>query len=168
MEVKVTNQTICFSGVLDEAVTVQFLEAQLIPLISKLDAPFRVDFSSVQRSNSVGLLAWFRFVQSFQSTVLYVNTPVWMVEQFNFTDLLNPKNTIHSFHAPFYCQESDQYETKILTVGKDIELTEDYSSISLEYSNPVGQVFEPDFEPSEYFHFLSRLWKQAVSKRTVA
>jgi hypothetical protein len=159
VQVKIKQHCVLFEGVLDESCPSETIELAMAPALAKLgaDQKVQVDFSGVTRSNSVGLLNWFKVTQRFPAPIDYINAPIWLVEQFNFVTTLNSKNTVTSFKAPFYCQAEDNYETITLEIGKDLQISESYTDVKFQINSKKGNLLEPDFDPEEYLYFLTRI-----------
>ncbi len=157
MQSELNASTVTFKGVLDEKSSiVSIRESVEKALANSADGSVRLDFGNVRRANSIGILAWAKFVDSSTFKFIYVNAPKWLVEQFNLCGLLKIDSKVESFQAPFYCGEDDKHEVVTLVVGRDVPLQEDYSSFEIVCTGTDGSRLEADFEPAEYFCFLSR------------
>jgi len=86
---------------------------------------------------------------------IYIKVPRWLVEQFNISDFLNENCSVQSIEANFYCPQNDTHENVVLILNKDIPILEDYNDFKLVLKNKDGLDLEMDFEPSEYFYFIS-------------
>ena len=157
MEVHGTDNALVFRGVLDEKCPIDLIEEALQKAAQKLATNSRValDFSNVKRANSCGILAWFKLTEQLVLPISYINVPVWLVEQFGFTDFAKSNAVVESVFAPFYCPEKDVHELFLLRIGIDVPFQDNYLNWALERKNAEGWTFEPDFEPDQYFRFLA-------------
>ena len=156
MEAVVQNTTVEFSGLLNEDSSSQVIQNALKEALkNSTDKVIYIDFSRVKRANSCGILTWYKILESLQGTFIYIKVPRWLVEQFNISDFLNDNATVQSIEANFYCPQNDTHENLLLTLGKDVPILEDYSDFSLSFKNKDGLPLEMDFEPTEYFFFIS-------------
>ncbi|KAB8028052.1 hypothetical protein [Fluviispira multicolorata] len=157
MEVVVNNTTVEFSGLLNEESSVDLIKQGLEQAIKNSAAKKEVnlDFSKVKRANSCGILAWYKILENFDCSFIYVNAPRWLVEQFNISDFLSEKTTVSSIYANFYCPSNDTHEVLLLNIGKEIPILDNYDEFNLVLKNKEGFDLEIDFEPSEYFYFIS-------------
>lgn len=157
MDVLVKDKTVEFAGFLNEQspIETQIRAAILHAGRGLAGGPVRLDFSRVKRGNSCGVLAWFKLIDQIPFPMVYVSVPIWLVEQLNFIDALPPNVMIESIQAPFYCPELDNHETLTLELGRDIPIQDDYEDFAFVCTNAQGQTLEPDFEPGEYFHFIT-------------
>jgi len=166
MQVRNEGHTVFFSGVLNEHVDLNNTEAALLAAQQSLtDKQKRVclDLSQVSRANSSGLLQWLRLMKKIQTPLCYVRTPVWLVEQFNMIDeFFDGDVSVESIYAHFYSPENDSSETRLLTLGTDVPILENYRNYN---ASSEGSQLEPDFDERSYFHFISRhLYKSAPAE----
>jgi anti-anti-sigma regulatory factor len=156
MEVAVKNNTIEFSGILNEDSSIDKIKEGLQKALSNANnKSIFVDFSNVKRANSCGILAWYKILETLDGKFIYINVPLWLVEQFNISDFLGENTDVKSIEANFYCPQNDSHENLFLEIGKDIPVLQDYSSYSMTLKNKDGMELEMDFEPNEYFYFIS-------------
>ncbi len=156
MDVVVKKNTVEFSGLLNEDSSSQTIQEALeIALKNSIDKFVNLDFSRVKRANSCGILAWYRILEPLEGKFIYINVPRWLVEQFNISDFLNEKTEVKSIEANFYCPENDTHENIILELSKDIPILDNYENFNIVLKNKEGLDLEMDFEPSEYFYFLT-------------
>ena len=157
MEVVVNNATIEFSGLLNEESSIDNIKKGLEQAFANSkDKVVRLDFSKVKRANSCGILAWYKILDGFKDgTCIYINVPRWLVEQFNISDFLSDKTLVESIQANFYCPSNDTHETLLLTLGKEIPILDNYDDFNLIMKSKDGLDLEIDFEPNEYFYFIS-------------
>jgi hypothetical protein len=158
MQSDLSGATIVFKGVLDENASMTSVRGLVEKaLANSSDGAVRLDFGNVKRANSIGILAWAKFVDSTAFRFVYVNAPKWLVEQFNLCGLLKTDGKVESFQAPFYNCDNDKHEDVTLVVGKDVPVQDDYSSFEIVCTAADGTKLEADFEPAEYLNFLSRM-----------
>lgn len=157
MEVAVNDTTIEFSGLLNEESSMEVIKNGLVQAFkNSKDKVVRLDFSRVKRANSCGILAWYKILENFNDGIfVYVNVPRWLVEQFNISDFLSDKTRVESIQANFYCPSNDTHETLLLTLGKEIPILDNYDQFNLVLKNKDGLDLEIDFEPNEYFYFIT-------------
>lgn len=160
MQVRNDGYTVFFSGILNEHVDLNSTESAIHAARQSLsDTQTRVclDFSQVSRANSSGLLQWLRLMKKIQIPLCYVRTPVWLVEQFNMIDeFFDGDVSVESIYAHFYYPETDSSETRLLTLGTDIPILENYRNFSTSSALTDAGQLEPDFDERSYFHFISR------------
>ncbi|MEY2988651.1 MAG: hypothetical protein RJB13_2172 [Pseudomonadota bacterium] len=166
MQVRNDGCTVFFSGILNEHVDLNNTEAVLHAAQQALtDQQPRVclDLSQVSRANSSGLLQWLRLMKKTHIPLCYVRTPVWLVEQFNMIDeFFDGDVSVESIYAHFYSPENDTSETRLLNLGTDVPILENYRNYS---ATSEDSKLEPDFDERSYFHFISRhLYKATQSK----
>lgn len=156
MEIAVREHTLEFSGTLSEDSRMDPVRDAILALSARRPGHrVRLDFSAVKRANSCGILAWFKLIEEIKVPTAYVRAPVWLVEQFNYSDFLRNDAIVESLLAPFYSPESDTHEIVVLTIGKDLPILKDYSGFEIHPVNTRGETLEADFEPEEYFNFLA-------------
>jgi hypothetical protein len=157
MEFTIKNNTVEFGGCLDERSSLDQLLRGLQQAASGANGgKVRVDFSKVKKANSIGILSWAKVIDTAKMALVYVAAPEWLVEQFNLSDLLRYGSVVESVQAPFYCADTDSREMVTLVIGKDIPLQKEYNSLQLQKQSQTGALLEADFEPYEYFHFITR------------
>ena len=145
-------------GVLDEHSDMDAV-ANLIEEYDKANPgqPIQVDFSEVDRANSCGIFEWLKVVLHSKASMHYVNTPVWLILQMNMNDeFLLENNLVSSLIAPFYSQEEDRNQEITLTVGKDVPILSSYEDYRFPDVTIQGVIFEPDFDPEDFFDFIAR------------
>jgi hypothetical protein len=157
MQSEVSGSTVVFKGVLDEKSSMTSVKEVIEKaMVSSPEGAVRLDFGNVRRANSIGILAWAKFVDACSFKFVYVNAPKWLVEQFNLCGLLKTDSKVESFQAPFYSGDLDKHEVLTLVVGRDVPVQSDYSSFEIVCTGTDGTRLEADFEPAEYFNFLAR------------
>lgn len=118
----------------------------------------KLDFSQVTRANSSGIVIWLRFFEKIEDHFNYVNTPVWLVNQFNMiSDFLGKSSIVSDFQAPFFCEATEGSLNLKFFPGDDLPLLETYRDYDVPNRIIDGKEFEPDFEPSAYFDFLTKI-----------
>lgn len=158
MLVKQDGSLVSLEGILNEHVDLQVVEAA-ISEASRTDKTSLVslDLSKVNRANSSGLLQWLRMTKRLKCGLKYINTPVWLVEQFNMIDeFFDGKISVESIFAHFYCPDTDSSETHLLKLGADVPIREQYKDFQLKMTSADGKSLEPDFDERSYFHFIAR------------
>ena len=86
--------------------------------------------------------------------------PLWLVEQFNISDFLGKNTSVKSIEANFYCPQNDTHENIFLEIGKEIPVLESYDNFVININNKDGLKLEMDFEPTEYFYFISSRYEK--------
>jgi hypothetical protein len=157
MKVNIVDGRFIFEGVMDEGFSPSALEQALqAALEGRLAPPFALDFSQVSRANSNGILIFLRFLAKAEHQFKYVNAPEWLVNQFNLISGYFVNNSyVESLFAPYFSAKNGKYIQKLLVIGKDIPLLEDYSKMALPELEIDGLNFEIDFYPEQYFQFIS-------------
>lgn len=157
MEVKVEGNEVRFSGVLDEGIAQDVIESVLKEAQKNCkDQRILVDYSEVKRANSCGILTWLQVTSMGSYPITYVNVPVWLIAQFNMIEeFMMGDITISSIQAPFYCPDTDETTILTLKVGEDIPVQEQYDDFEFPVQTIDGKEYEPDFEPSDYFLFIT-------------
>lgn len=167
MLVKQEGQLVSLEGILNEHVDLQVVESAVVEASkSAKGGAVSLDLSKVNRANSSGLLQWLRMTKRLKCPLNYVNTPVWLVEQFNMIDeFFDGKISVESIFAHFYCPDTDTSETHLLKVGVEVPIQDQYKSFHLKVTSADGKLLEPDFDERSYFHFIARhLSKDAAAK----
>ncbi|MFZ9519089.1 MAG: hypothetical protein ACO3A4_01295 [Silvanigrellaceae bacterium] len=167
MLVKQEGQLVSLEGILNEHVDLQIVESAVIDASKAAKGKaVSLDLSKVNRANSSGLLQWLRMTKRLKCALNYVNTPVWLVEQFNMIDeFFDGQISVESIYAHFYCPETDSSETHLLKLGVEVPIQEQYKTFQLKVTSTNGQSLEPDFDERSYFHFIARhLAKNAEQK----
>ena len=158
MQVRVENNLVEFSGYLSEKSDAEAIKNGLMQAASSSsDGCVRIDFSKVEKANSVGILTYLKTFLSLNITVVYERVPIWLVEQFNVIDeFLTGNVVVASLYAQFYCPETNRSTSKLLHVGKEIPIQKDYGDFDPTTKDEAGNSLEPDFDPASYFYFLSQ------------
>lgn len=156
MNILVSGSTIEFSGLLNEESSVEAIDSALKQALDHSPTRvLRLDFSKVKRANSYGILTWYNTIENLEGVFIYFNTPRWLVEQFNISNFLNSNSRVESIQAQFYCPQNDSHETVLLFLGSDLPIQNNYDNFKLNLKNKLGFELEMDFEPSEYFYFIT-------------
>jgi hypothetical protein len=157
MEFRLSGASIQFSGVLDERTSMTGVRDVVErALASSSDGVVSLNFGEVKRANSLGILAWAKFIEASDYRFSYVEAPEWLVEQFNLCGLLKQGSSVESLQAPFYCPDDDSHETITLVIGRDVPIQSDYSTLEILRKTAEGLTLEPDFDPPEFLNFLAR------------
>jgi hypothetical protein len=152
MKPEILNGVIRFSGTLNEDSDFVLIRRFLEELNSTNIA---ISFRNVQRANSCGIIAWFKLARELDLRVRYLETPVWLIEQFNMSPFFLRNATVESFYAPFYEIESGGHEFKLLRVGIEVPILSNYSDFEFDLQAAEFANIEADFQPEEYFFFIS-------------
>ena len=157
MNIRVENNLIEFSGYLSEKTNPEALRtAFLTAAQSTQDNTVRVDFSKVEKANSVGILAYLKAFDSAKVRAVYERAPIWLVEQFNcIPEFFAASSTVISFYARFFSPRTRKPQNVLLTVDKDVSRLPHYKNYSFTISDESGAALEPDFDPELYFFFLT-------------
>lgn len=158
MQVLVKSTIVEFSGILNESSSKLVMHDAISDAMKNMttEQKIYIDFSAVKRANSVGLLYWSSVISQFRNIIIvYINIPVWLVEQLNLCTLLSFNAYVESMISPFYCIDNDTYKLITLHIIKDIPLLDNYSNFELHLKTDEGLLLEQDFESIEYFNFLS-------------
>lgn len=160
MEMTVRNGCVTLLGRLDEADTKAKVVGALETARAQLSdpaAPVRVDFSGISFANSLGIREWCLCLEAFPHPITYVRAPCWLIEQMNIVqELLREDMDVESFFAPFFSEATDTTELKVLEVGTDVPLLDDYTDFEVPAKFLEGG-FTPDFDADSYFVFLTDL-----------
>lgn len=158
MLVKQEGHLVSLEGILNEHVDLQVVEAAVIEASKAAKgSSVSLDLSKVSRANSSGLLQWLRMTKRLKCGLNYINTPVWLVEQFNMIDeFFDGKISVESIYAHFYCPDTDSSETHLLKLGVEVPIQDQYKSFQLKVTSSEGKMLEPDFDERSYFHFIAR------------
>lgn len=169
MQVRNEGSTVIFSGILNEHVDLNATESVIYVAhrtLNEASGTVFLDFSQVSRANSSGLLQWLRLMKKIQLPMCYVRAPVWLVEQFNMIDeFFDGQVTVESIYAHFYCPETDSNETRLLTLGVDVPILENYRTFRVTVPSNENAELEPDFDERSYFHFILRHLYKATSEQ---
>lgn len=157
MRASVLPNTMVFEGVLDEETSGDHLMSAYEQLKkSNPKPPIILDFSKVTRANSAGLVTWLKFLQTIHTKVKYVNTPVWLVGQFNMIKgYFTNGSYVESLQIPLYSPNVQFSKIITIRLGKDVPILADYTDFKLPNQMIEGQEYEADFDPAQYFSFIS-------------
>ena len=157
MQIRVDNSMVEFSGHLSEKSDSEAIKkAVLQALAAASNGIIRIDFSKVEKANSVGILTYLKTFTALKIKAVYERVPVWLVEQFNVIDeFLDEDAMVSSVFAQFYCTETNSTVTRELKVGTDIPILADYSLFNPCIKDDAGNELEADFDPCAYFDFIS-------------
>lgn len=123
-----------------------------------------VDFSELERANSLGLKGWLDFIDAVPNPLAYAHCPSWLVRQFGMINgFLPEKVRVLSFEAPFQHEESGEIHMVLYEVGKTLLLLDDYANFTPEPVVVEGKTFVHAFLPEDYLDFLVEL--KARSRR---
>jgi len=159
MTVATDSNKLSFEGVLDERCVLDDLVNAFSNVKNSGDGkPLILDLSAVKRANSSGIITWLKFLQKAGVKMCYINSPVWLVNQFNMIDqFFENGSKVESIQAPFYCEDTGESLNINLNIGAEIPIKDSYEDFSLDNRIIDGQEYEPDFEPERYFSFLSSI-----------
>lgn len=158
MEIKFKDDTIYFSGFLDESTNLVNLNKALISAKNELKENYiKVNFSNVSMANSVGILNWLKSIDNLDLLLCYSQAPKWLVSQINMIpQFMKNKAVIESFQVPFYCEETDNEIVKLFVVGKDIKIqSKAYSDRDFPSIEQDGDTYIIDVLPKNYFRFIT-------------
>lgn len=160
MKYRVQGDTVHFTGNLNELVAPELLVQALREVVqANLGECIRMDFSEVQRANSLGLRSWVNAINEIEFEGWYVRAPTWLVRQVNMIDNFFKKGSllIESFYAEFCETDTGELHQVLLHVGKEVPLQEDYAEFEFEPLSEVenAESWEPDFDQEEYLEFIS-------------
>ena len=160
---RIDGDRLSIEGDLDEGVTASEVEALLgAGRQSVRDSELKLDLSGVVHANSLGIRAWLTGFRKSRGPYCYVRMPVWLVAQCNMiSEFMAGEVRVDSLFAPFYCVQSGETIERLLVVGKDVPLLEDYSSFDFPFVSADNKVYEPDFDAAEHFGFLRHLTKRS-------
>jgi hypothetical protein len=166
MQMTILPNTMIFKGVLDEETTVGDFQSAFEKLKTLgITPPVSLDFSQVNYGNSVGLLGWLKFLAQTKNSFKYVNAPIWMINQFNtIKGYFENGSYVESVQAPYFCSKTQDSRSLTLVLGKDVPVLDNYTQYSAPNRSLDGKVFEVDFEPSQYFSFISENFKEFKAK----
>jgi hypothetical protein len=152
MQPEILNGLIRFSGTLNEESEFVLIRQFLWEANSRSMA---ISFRNVQRANSCGIIAWFKLARELDVRIRYIETPVWLIEQFNMSPFFLRNATVESFYAPFYEIESGGHEVKLLRVGIEVPILPNYADFEFDLQTAESVHIEADFQADEYFFFIS-------------
>ncbi len=157
MEIRVENDLVEFVGYLSEKTSAEDIQTGLQKALqASHSGVVRIDFSKVERANSVGILKYLKVFESLHIKAVYERAPIWLVEQFNvIQEFLHGDVTVASLYARFFSLTTNKHVTQLLHVGKDVPLLSNYKDFEIELKDESGQMLEPDFDPQLYFSFLT-------------
>lgn len=140
---------LAFTGNIDE----NFDFAQLLGNPGKI---YKVDFNEVKMINSCGIREWIRFVEKLGTSaeMNYYNCPHIIIQQMNMVaGFLRPTSKVHSFYAPYYCEETDEERHILLNSAQIINFKAPVQTLNVD-----GQDIELEFDGIEeqFFKFLKR------------
>lgn len=160
--------TLMLVGHLGECVATDALSESLKDLHQRCQRRVRLDFSRLERVNSIGIEKLFRSCSESHVPVLWHQVPLILADQlshwcgyFSEYDFL-----IDSFEAPFFDSKQDSVEIKTLTVGRQIPLKSTYDNFDWRSLLDSGEAqrLEPDFDSEVYFYFLTSIWARLAKE----
>lgn len=144
LKVDVSNQKATLSGVLDE-------HSDLTPL-NGLSGAVAINFKEVARVNSCGVREWVNLIAKLQEAQLsYEECPMVVVKQLNSVPDFQGKAKVTSFFAPYFCEDCDAEEVKLLQSSQISGETAPTLNCE-KCSKPLNF----DAIPAQYFSFLKR------------
>lgn len=156
MEHKLEGDELKFIGVLDESTKPEDLVSIIEAAHRQASGPLLFDLSEINRANSCGILTWLRILKNFDFEYFYTNTPLWLISQFNMiAEFFTSSAKVKSVQAHYYCGDRDSTIVRVLEIGKDVPILESYDDFDLPNVTVDGYEYEPDFDPAEYFAFVS-------------
>ena len=149
------DETITFSGILDETVGSDFFENSL-SVLTKEDDHIKMDFSGVSSGNSMGIRNLHMFLTNTDKKVRFVNVPLWLLEQFGMNSrLIKDPSSIYSVYLPFYSHEKEHDIYHIWIIGKDIPILDDYDDFEIPKVHSDGTEYQPDFDFESAFSIFT-------------
>jgi ABC-type transporter Mla MlaB component len=157
MKARVENDFVEFSGYLSEKSNSDEIRTALLRAAQASQTnTVRIDFSGVDKANSVGILTYLKVFETAKVCVVYERAPVWLVEQFNcIQEFFSGSSTVTSLYARFIVPGTEKRLTKLLTVGKEVPVLADYKDHLVNITDDTGALLEADFDPELYFSFLT-------------
>jgi hypothetical protein len=157
MEVVVAKNIVKCSGVLNEKTEGATLNNAFEEFTkSNEGCPLTLDFGDVTTANSVGLLILLKALEKRKTKTIFENAPVWLIETIIcLEEFFTYGATVGSCFARFYCPATDKMSSKLLIIGKDVPILDDYSTFNISLKDESGNELEPDFDPCYYFSFIS-------------
>lgn len=151
---------IALKGWMDERIETSGIRQILINLY-KEKSKVILDLGDLDRANSSGLRYLAILLQEFGARVGIQRLPAFFVELINVAAIIPDNVDIISFHVPFYHPKTDHVEEICLEIGKDIPLKDNYEDFDCTSLVSPESGLIPDFEPQEFFTFLTeRLHKK--------
>lgn len=116
-----------------------------------------IDLQGVKRINSCGVREWIKGILKTESRLHFVNCSSVIVAQFSMIpEFLGKNGVVDSFETQFICEACGHEDTKILTVGVDIEAGKEvYDQGPVIECSECQSTMECDHNPELYFSFLS-------------
>jgi ABC-type transporter Mla MlaB component len=170
MEVTFEQGILKLEGSLDESISTELFQKVIEELKTQASGEaIPLDFSKVLRANSAGILTFLRVLKGANLRFKYINTPVWLVEQFSMINqFLENSSYVESLQVPYFCEDDDSEELLTFELGKEIPLLESYSDFELESRMINNKEYEPDVSPERYFAFIAQqlpAFKQGLKDR---
>ncbi len=157
MKARVENDLVEFSGYLSEKTTADDIRNAIqLAVQSSRTNTVRIDFSAVEKANSVGILTYLKTFEALKVRAVYERAPVWLVEQFNcIQEFFIYNSTVSSLYARFIVPGTEKQVTRLLTVGKDIPILANYRDFIVLATIDADTLLEADFDAELYFSFLA-------------
>lgn len=117
------------------------------------------DLGQISRMNSCGVREWILLVERLGANLpcAFYNVNELMIEQANMIPgIFGKKGAVHSFHAPYYCESCESEQSVILKPSDVVGGEGGPLPPEMKCRKCTGALVF-DWEPYEYFHFLSRL-----------
>ncbi len=157
MRAAAADSVMKFDGILDETTSFENLVSLAQPIEANSPEIVAADLSKIQRANSTGIVTWLRFVKQCPFPLKYVNSPKWLVSQFNMINGFFVNGSyVESFQVPFFCPEDESYFVFTMLVGIDIPILDSYTNFIVPNRMLNEKIYEVDIEPELYFSFISQ------------
>jgi hypothetical protein len=117
---------------------------------------YHIDFNELKMINSTGIREWIRFIEKLGTNIQlhYYNCPHVVIQQMNMvTGFLTKNAKVHSFYAPYYCEEADEEKQVLLDTKQIVNFKAPEVKMTVD-----GQEVEMEFDGIEeqFFKFLKR------------
>ncbi len=155
----IENDILYFVGDLTEIPPAETFNAEFKKSIESLDKGedhiITTSFERVGHINSVGVRKLIKVLRDCERTLNFVNSPVWLVDQFNMINgFFGEKHFATSFYCPYYSESSGDEHFHLISIATDFDLGSSFTVQSFSDIEHEKVVYSPDFESSSYFAFL--------------
>jgi hypothetical protein len=144
LKITITSGKAMLSGSLDENSDLNTL--------TTATGPLAINFKDVARVNSCGVREWVNALAKMTAApVTYEECPLVVVKQLNAVPDFQGKAKVHSFFAPYFCEECDEEAVKLIESGQVSGETAPTQACAA-CSKPLNF----DAIPNQYFSFIKR------------
>jgi len=154
------NRILKMEGELNENFSREEFDGIINALLSCSGDRIKINLSNIPRGNSTGIYLFIKSLSALKAPILFCDTPVWLVVQFNFmNDFFLNDVLVDSIQAEYVSEET--MDSKIFTVklGKDIPVLQEYEDTDFKMKDASGKIYVADFS-DDYLFFIANSYEK--------